>query len=104
MSALSRHVAPGLRACLPGIISAKLDSRSWLVLFQTLHPAGWLLCCCRAAGGVVVPAFGCPDEDAAAQEVLRRVFPGRRVVGVQTRELLLGGGNIHCITLQQPAA
>ncbi len=38
-----------------------------------------------------------------ALEVLREVFPQRKVVGVPTREVLLGGGNIHCITQQQPA-
>jgi agmatine deiminase len=40
------------------------------------------------------------DEEAAA--ILRRVFPEREVVGVQAREILLGGGNIHCITQQVP--
>ncbi len=41
-------------------------------------------------------------RDAAAAAVLRRVFPGRQVVGVPAREILLGGGNIHCITQQVP--
>jgi agmatine deiminase len=41
------------------------------------------------------------DRDAAA--TLKRLFPRRRVVGVRTREILLGGGNIHCITQQVPA-
>ncbi|HET8813586.1 MAG TPA: agmatine deiminase [Solirubrobacterales bacterium] len=40
------------------------------------------------------------DEEAAA--VLRRCFPERDVVGVPAREILLGGGNIHCITQQVP--
>ena len=34
---------------------------------------------------------------------LRRIFPERAVVGVPGREILLGGGNIHCITQQVPA-
>jgi agmatine deiminase len=42
------------------------------------------------------------DEQAA--EILRRCFPEREVVGVPSREILLGGGNIHCITQQVPAA
>lgn len=53
-------------------------------------------------GGVVMPAFGAPEADAAAREVLEAAFPGRKVVAVETREIVLGGGNIHCITQQQP--
>jgi agmatine deiminase len=41
------------------------------------------------------------DEEAAA--ILGRCFPEREVVGVPSREILLGGGNIHCITQQVPA-
>lgn len=55
-----------------------------------------------ANGGVVMPLFGVPEDDQA-KAVLEAAFPGRRVVGVPTREVLLGGGNIHCITQQQPA-
>ena len=38
----------------------------------------------------------------AAMRTLKRLFPTREVVGVPTREILLGGGNIHCITQQVP--
>ena len=38
-----------------------------------------------------------------AQEVMQEAFPERKVVAVPTRDVLLGGGNIHCITQQQPA-
>ena len=52
--------------------------------------------------GIVAPSFDDP-LDAEALEVLQRVLPERRVVMVPGREILLGGGNIHCITQQQPA-
>jgi agmatine deiminase len=45
-----------------------------------------------------------PRHDTDAAAILRRVFPEREVVGVPAREILLGGGNIHCITQQVPAA
>jgi agmatine deiminase len=55
-----------------------------------------------ANGGIIVPAFGDP-YDADACHLLQNLFPNRRVVSVLSREILLGGGNIHCITQQQPA-
>lgn len=54
-----------------------------------------------ANGGVVVPTFDDP-ADRAALDGLARLFPDRRVVGVPSREILLGGGNVHCITQQIP--
>ena len=56
-----------------------------------------------ANGGIVMPLLD-PRADAAALAKLKRVFPERRVVGVPGREILLGGGNIHCITQQVPVA
>jgi len=43
-------------------------------------------------------------RDASAAAALRRAFPGREICGVPAREILLGGGNIHCITQQVPRA
>ena len=42
------------------------------------------------------------DERAAA--VIAECFPDRDLIGVPAREILLGGGNIHCITQQVPLA
>ncbi len=44
-----------------------------------------------------------PARDPQALEILRGVFPNHEVVGVPSREVLLGGGNIHCITQHVPA-
>jgi len=56
-----------------------------------------------ANGGVIVPAFG-DENDARAIETFEKVFPDRKVVSVpDAREISLGGGNIHCITQQQPS-
>ncbi|MEO8314442.1 MAG: agmatine deiminase family protein, partial [Pseudomonadota bacterium] len=56
-----------------------------------------------ANGGIIVPLLD-SRTDAAAVARLKRIFPERRVVAVPGREILLGGGNIHCITQQVPAA
>jgi agmatine deiminase len=56
-----------------------------------------------ANGGIVMPLLDVRTDRAAAR-ILKTLFPKRRVVGVQAREVLLGGGNIHCITQQIPAA
>ncbi len=51
---------------------------------------------------VVMPLLDA-RTDRAARATLAKLFPGRKVVGVPSREILLGGGNIHCITQQQPS-
>jgi agmatine deiminase len=50
---------------------------------------------------VVMPLYD-KRRDAAALRTLKRLFPTRQVLGIASREILLGGGNIHCITQQVP--
>ena len=50
---------------------------------------------------LLMPLFDHPN-DLNAKETLSAIFPQREIVGIKAREILLGGGNIHCITLQQP--
>lgn len=57
--------------------------------------------CYLCNGGVILPAFGDPHDEIAA-EMFQKIYPDREVVSVYTREISLGGGNIHCITQQQP--
>ena len=54
-----------------------------------------------ANGAVIAPVFDDP-WDKTALDKLAEIFPQREIVGVACREILLGGGNIHCITQQQP--
>ena len=51
---------------------------------------------------VVLPVFG-DQHDAAAVAAYAQMFAPRRVVTVPGREILLGGGNVHCITQQVPS-
>lgn len=53
-------------------------------------------------GGIILPQYG-DENDQLAVEQVQVMFPDRKVVGVQTTEVAYGGGNIHCITQQQPA-
>lgn len=50
---------------------------------------------------VVMPRLD-PQRDDEARAIIEGLFPGRRVIAIDAREILLGGGNIHCITQQQP--
>lgn len=51
--------------------------------------------------GVIVPQYG-DENDKLALEQIQEMFPDKKVVGVNTVEIVYGGGNIHCITQQQP--
>ena len=50
---------------------------------------------------VVMPIFGV-EEDKKAIKQFEKMFEGKEIIPVYSREILLGGGNIHCITMQIP--
>lgn len=52
-------------------------------------------------GGVLVPQFG-DENDGIAVEMLQKLFPDREVCPIYARPIIVGGGNIHCITQQIP--
>lgn len=53
-------------------------------------------------GGVIVPQYEDENDELAIRQ-MQEIFPDKKVVGVRTREIVYGGGNIHCITQQLPA-
>jgi len=44
-----------------------------------------------------------PEFDPGAHETLARVFPKHEIIGLESREILLNGGDLHCISQQLPA-
>ncbi|ASN06233.1 agmatine deiminase [Virgibacillus necropolis] len=59
--------------------------------------------CYLCNGGVILPVFN-DRQDEIAIKTFENMFPDRKIVPVYTREISVGGGNIHCITQQQPQA
>lgn len=52
-------------------------------------------------GSVIIPAFD-DENDSLAVNILKELFPTREIVPIKSRCILVGGGNIHCITGQIP--
>ena len=55
-----------------------------------------------ANNGIVMPSFDDDKADKNAQSIIQSVFPKRKVIAINGIDISLGGGNIHCITQQQP--
>ena len=51
---------------------------------------------------IILPIFGDETADENAKKILDSQFQNRQIVCLDGRDILLGGGNIHCITQQQP--
>jgi agmatine deiminase len=50
---------------------------------------------------VLVPNYNDPN-DAVANALIQKLYPTRKVVGIDVRNLYANGGMIHCVTQQQP--
>lgn len=50
---------------------------------------------------VLMPFYG-GKADELAEEVLSEAFPGREMLGIDARPLIMQGGSIHCATIQFP--
>ncbi|MDO5608410.1 MAG: agmatine deiminase family protein [Capnocytophaga sp.] len=50
---------------------------------------------------VIVPTFRC-EKDAKALEIIQKCFPSRKVVGIDSTEIIWGLGSFHCLSQQEP--
>jgi agmatine deiminase len=57
-----------------------------------------------ANGIVLLPTYRHRKNDATAIQILQGLFPDRRIVGIDSTNLIWGRGSFHCLTQQQPAA
>ena len=52
--------------------------------------------------GIVMPRFQDEKADDNAKNILQSVFPDRKIIAINGIDISMGGGNVHCITQQQP--
>ena len=52
---------------------------------------------------VVVPIFNCAKDDRALQ-IIQQCFPERKVVGIDSTDIIWGLGSFHCLSQQEPLA
>lgn len=50
---------------------------------------------------VLVPNYNDPN-DSVANQLIQRLYPSRKIIGIDVRNLYANGGMIHCVTQQQP--
>lgn len=53
-------------------------------------------------GAVLLPTYAQPDLDAEAAETVKKAFPGREIVGIDCRNIIIQHGSLHCCTMQFP--
>lgn len=51
---------------------------------------------------VIVPTFRCA-KDEQALEIIQSCFPTRKVIGIDSTEIIWGLGSFHCLSQQEPA-
>jgi agmatine deiminase len=57
-----------------------------------------------ANGAIILPFFRDDVADQNAMNIIKTQFPNRQIECLDGHDILMGGGNIHCITQQQPKA
>jgi len=52
--------------------------------------------------GIVMPSFEDEKADYNAKTIVQSIFPDRKIITINGIDISMGGGNVHCITQQQP--
>ena len=52
-------------------------------------------------GSVIVPTFRCP-KDQPALDIIGQCFPNRKIVGIDSTDIVWGLGSFHCLSQQEP--
>ena len=55
-----------------------------------------------ANNGIVMPSFEDEKADYNAKAVVQSAFPDKKIITINGIDISMGGGNVHCITQQQP--
>jgi agmatine deiminase len=55
-----------------------------------------------ANAAVIVPTYRCANDDKALQ-IIQQNFPGRKVIGIDSTDIIWGLGSFHCLSQQEPA-
>ena len=53
-------------------------------------------------GAVICPTYGQEDLDQEAMCIIGQAFPGRDIIGIDSRPIIRQHGSIHCCTMQYP--
>ena len=49
-----------------------------------------------------MPSFDDEKADIRAKNIIQSSFPDRKIITINGTDISMGGGNVHCITQQQP--
>src|SRR5207237_9331809 len=96
MTDLEGHSFEIVTLPMPGIVAGASTSARVLDRLPASYANFYI-----ANNVVLAPIFG-HENDTRALTALEKLFPSRRVVGINCEPLVWGMGTIHCVTQQQP--
>jgi agmatine deiminase len=75
-----------------------IEAKDWRLSRLPASYANFLI----VNNAVMVPIFGQKKKDALAEDKIAECFPGREIIPVTCKDLVMEGGALHCIAMQQP--